>query len=143
MKIKLTFIITLLVLFSNLTYGQDKLKIERSENSRLIEVLNNSELISENSEKWLSVRIYKIDNGAGSAGFNSGEVSHNILVAVSEFDIGPEQNLFEIGPFYNPEFIKWDRKKEYEKEFEVEYGGYNDRKSIRLKVNINEMTIEK
>jgi hypothetical protein len=143
MKIKLSVIITLLALLTNVTYGQDNLKIERSQNTLLIEVLNNSELISENNEIWLSVRVYQISNGAGSAGFNSGEVSHNILIAVSEFDIAPKQNLFEIGPFFNPKFINWYGKTEYEKEFEIEYGIYDDRKTIRLKININEMTIEK
>ena len=55
-------------------------------NDRLIKVLNNSELIGENRENYLSIRIYTIDNGTGSAGFESCEVSHNLLIAVSEFD---------------------------------------------------------
>ena len=128
---------------TQISFGQNKLKIEKSENSRLTKVLNNSELIGENRENYLSVKIYTIDNGTGSAGFESCEVSHNLLIAISEFDEEPNQNLFEIGPFYNPKFIKWTEIKEYEREFEVEFGIYNNRKTVRLKVNINELKLEK
>ena len=108
MKIKSTLILIFTICLAQTSCGQNKLKIVKSENLRLIKVLNNSELLRENSEENLSVRIYKIDNGSGSAGIEEGhEVSHNLLIAVSEFDEQPKQNLFEIGPFYNPKFIKW------------------------------------
>ena len=143
MKIKSTLILVLIICLTQISFGQNKLKIEKSENSRLTKVLNNSELIGENRENYLSVKIYTIDNGTGSAGFESCEVSHNLLIAISEFDEEPNQNLFEIGPFYNPKFIKWTEIKEYEREFEVEFGIYNNRKTVRLKVNINELKLEK
>ena len=143
MKIKSTLILVLIICLTQISFGQNKLKIEKSENSRLTKVLNNSELIGENRENYLSVKIYTIDNGTGSAGLESSEVSHNLLIAVSEFDEEPNQNLFEIGPFYNPKFIKWTEIKEYEREFEVEFGIYNNRKTVRLKVNINKLKLEK
>ena len=143
MKIKSTLVIIFTICLVQISYGQDKLKIEKSENSRLIKVLNNSELIGGNRENNLSVRIYKIDNGSGSAGIPEGhEVSHNLLIAVSEYDEQPLQNLFEIGPFYNPKFIKWTGINESQKEFEIEYGTYSIGKSIKLKVNINELIME-
>jgi hypothetical protein len=99
MKIKSTFLLIFTICFIQVTFGQNELKIEKSENAKLIKVLNNSELIGENRENYLSVRIYKIDNGSGSAGIPEGhEVSHNLLIAVSEFDEKPNQNIFEIGP---------------------------------------------
>jgi hypothetical protein len=143
MNIKSTLIIILTICTIQISFGQNQLKIAKSENDRLIKVLNNSELIGENRENYLSVKIYTIDNGTGSAGFSSSEVSHNLLIAVSEFDEEPNQNIFEIGPFYNPKFIKWTDKKEYGKEFEVEYGINNNRKTIKLKININELKMEK
>ena len=144
MNIKSTLIIILTICSLQISFGQNELKIEKSKNDRLIKVLNNSELIGENRENYLSVRIYKIDNGSGSAGIPEGhEVSHNLLIAVSEFDEEPNQNLFEIRPFYNPKFMKWTDKKEYEKIFEIEYGIYNKRKTVKLKININELTLEK
>ena len=140
MKIKSTLILICLICFVNLSCGQEKVKIIKSDNNRLIKILNNSEQIGENRENYLSVRIYKIDNGSGSAGIEEGhEVSHNLLIAVSEFDEEPNQSLFEIGPFYNPKFVKWIGKREYQKEFEMEYGAYDNRKSVILKVNINEL----
>jgi len=105
MKINSILIIILAICFIQISFGQNELKIEKYENSRVIKVLNNSELIGENIENYLSVRIYIIDNGTGSAGFESREVSHNLLIAVSEFDEAPNQSVFEIGPFYNPKFI--------------------------------------
>jgi len=143
MNIKSTLIIILTICTIQISFGQNELKIAKSENNRLIKVLNNSALIGENRENYLSVRIYTIDNGTGSAGFESCEVSHNLLIAVSEFDEEPNQSLFEIGPFYNPKFLKWIDVKEYEKEFEVEYGIYNNRKTVKLKININELNMEK
>ena len=144
MKIKSTFLLIFTICFIQVTYGQNELKIEKSENVKLIKVLNNSELIGENRENYLSVRIYKIDNGSGSAGISEGhEVSHNLLIAVSEFDEKPNQNIFEIGPLYNPKFIIWNDIKKHERGFQIEYGIYNKRKKIKLKVNINELKMEK
>ena len=143
MKIKSILIIILTICRIQISFGQNELKIVKSDNSRLIKVLNSSELIGENRENYLSVRIYTIDNGIGSAGFPSSEVSHNLLIAVSEFDEEPNQNLFEIGPFYNPKFIKWTDIKEYERSFKIEYGIHKKRKTIKLKININELVLEK
>ncbi len=143
MKIKTILILFLTIFLVQISCGQNKLKIEKSENSRLIEVLNNSKLIGQNSEGHLSVKIYIIDNGSGSSRFEEGhEVSHNLLIAVSEFDEGPNQNLFEFGPLYNPKFIEWTRMNEYEREFEVEYGTYDAPKIVTLKVNINELKLK-
>ena len=144
MNIKSTFTLILTICLIQISFSQNELNIKKSKNFRLIKVLNNSELIGENRENYLSVRIYKIDNGSGSAGFPEGhEVSHNLLIAVSEFDEAPNHNLFEIGPFYNPKFVKWTDEKEYEKEFEIEYGIYSNQKTIKLKININELKMEK
>lgn len=143
MKIKSTLMFILSICFVNLSCGQEKVKIIKSDNNRLIKVLNNSELIGENRENNLSVRIYKIDNGSGSAGIEEGhEVSHNLLIAVSEFDEQPNQNLFEIGPFYNPKFVKMTVNEDYQKEFDIEYGAFGNRKSVKLKVNINELLMK-
>jgi hypothetical protein len=142
MKIKwiLLFLCTLCLVKT--TCGQSDLKISQSDNLRLVQVLNNSDLIVENREKGISVRIYAIDNGSGSAGFESGEVSHNLLIAVSEFDEYPNQNVFEIGPFYDPTFVQWIGEMEYLKGFEIEYGAYDDRKSLKLQVDINKLKMD-
>lgn len=147
-KLQMTLKSTLLLIFSfgllQLTFGQEKMKIKKSENGRLIKALNNARLIGENRENFLSVRIYKIDNGSGSAEFEEGhEVSHNLLIAVSEFDEEPNQSLFEVGPLINPVFVEWIEIKEYERRFEIEYGIHNSRETRKLKVNINELKLVK
>jgi hypothetical protein len=71
----------------------------------------------------------------------SSEVSYNLLVAISAIDEDPEQNLFEIGPFYNPKFISWHVAQENEKEFTIEYGPYDKRQSLRLGVNLQSLRI--
>ncbi|PTM08351.1 MAG: hypothetical protein DA407_08270 [Bacteroidetes bacterium] len=143
MNIKSTLALFFIICFVLTTFGQNKLKIENSDNSRLIKVLNNSELIAENRENYLSVRIYTIDNGTGSAGFPSSEVSHNLLIAVSEFDEAPNQSVFEIGPFISPKFIAWTSVKEHEREFTIEHGVFDNRETIKLKTNLNELILEK
>ena len=124
-------------------FGQYDMKISKLNDSKLVRVLNNSQLIGENRENSLSVRVYKMDNGSGSAGLPEGhEVSYNLLIAVSEYDEQPVQNLFEIGPFFNPKFVKWLGVKEFQKEFEIDFGVFDSRKSVKLVVNINELKIE-
>lgn len=143
MRYKSTIVLIITVFFVQTMYGQYDLKISNLNDSKLVRVLNNSQLIAENRENYLSVRVYKMDNGSGSAGFPEGhEVSHNLLVAVSEYDEQPVQNLFEIGPFFNPKFVKWLEVKKYQKEFEIEYGVFDSRKSVKLIVNINELKME-
>jgi len=140
-KILQILILTIILTSSNKIIGQQELKIKKLQNESLIKVLNNSQLIAENRENWISVRIYTVDNGSGSAGFESGEVSHNLLIAISGFDENPEQNLFEIGPFYNPDFQKWIELKDYVKSFEIIYGGLDNRKKIKLKVNLKKLEL--
>ncbi len=124
-------------------FGQSELIISKLDDLKLIKILNSTRLIGENNDNSLSVRIYQIDNGSGSARIPEGhEVSYNLLIAVSEFDEYPNQNLFEIGPFLSPKFIQWSDNMEYQKEFQIDYGPYNKKRSVILTVNINELIIK-
>ena len=143
MKIQISFLLLFSLCFVSLSCGQSELKIDKSENKRLIKALSSSNLIAENRENWIAVRVYTLDNGSGSAGFESCEVSHNLMIAVSEFDENPNQSVFEIGPFINPKFVKWTELHDYEKEFVMEFGVYDKRESFNLVVNINELKIKK
>ena len=133
----LTLTMILTMCFTQISFGQDELKIEKSDNSQLIKILNNSELIEASKDNFLSVKIFTSDNGTGSAAFPNSEVSYNLLIAVSEVDEKPDQNLFEIGPFYNPKVVEWTFEDEYEQEIEIEYGIYKSRQTVKLKININ------
>lgn len=140
MKDKLTLILFVIGMLQTL-YSQDQFKIDESNNSRLIKILNNSELIGDIVTDYVSVRIYKMDNGSGSAGHESCEVSFNLLVAVSEFGEYPNQNLFEIGQLYNPKFINWNHTEDSKIEFQIEHGNFNNRKTITLAVNVEELKL--
>ncbi len=142
MDIKAALFLILTFLSLSNSFSQSKMKIDKLDNSRLVKVLNNAELLKETKTTELSIRIYRIDNEPGSAGFANGEVTHNLLVAVSEFDEYPIQSLFEIGPFYNPVFKKWTET-DLRKAFVIEFGLFDQRKSIILAANIKELKMIK
>ena len=141
MRISKSIFFFFLLILVNSCFAQKELDIQTSDNAELIKALNSARLIADNREPNISVRIYKLDNGTGSAGSPSSEVSYNLLVAISAFDQEPEQNLFEIGPFYNPKFVSWQVHQKYEKEFVLEYGPYNERESLRVGVNLQSLWI--
>lgn len=140
MKYKLIIILILFQLIVLPIFGQDVLTINKLESHRLTKILNNVMKISENREGEISVKIYKIDNGSGSAHNETCEVSHNLLIAVSEYDEYPKQNLFEVGPFYNPKIIKLESQERH-KLFTVEYGEFDSRKSVKMKVSIDDLAL--
>ena len=135
----------LVLIFAISTFGiaQKDLTIKKVDDNRLVKVLNSSSLIAKNSEGFVSVKIFKVDNGSASAGFPNSEVSHDLLIAISAFDENPEQNLFEVGPFYNPKFKAWTEKNEYDKEFEIQHGPNNDPTKIKFLINLKELRIIK
>lgn len=115
--------------------------IKKFENSTVVELLNNATLLSDNSDAYLSVKVFKIANEPGSAGFPTGEVTHNLLIAVSEHDETPMQSLFEAGPFLNPEFVSWTSSNGYKKTFEIKSGVHSKRRKKKIKVDINNIEI--
>ena len=51
----------------------------------------------------LFLSIFQVNNGPGSAGLSeSHEVSHDLIICVSEYDEYPEKRIFRIGPFFDP-----------------------------------------
>lgn len=140
MKIFKAILLLTFGFFSISCSSQKNLDVTKSTNTELVRVLNSSEQIAVNTEDYLSVRIYKIDNGAGSAGLpESHEVNHTLLIAVSSFDEYPDQVLYKIGPFFNPEFIAWTNNNEHSKEFQIAYGMLENRKTVNLVVDTNKL----
>ena len=120
------------------------LKISKKKDENITHLLNNIKLFeSINTDEYL-IKIYSIDNGAGSAGFPNSEVSHNLLIAISEYDSAPDQNLFEIGEMYNPKFVKWIKNPNNKSvNFVIEYGPINKTKTKELSVDITNLMIVK
>ena len=84
---------------SHINAQENQIVIDEFENDKLVKALNSVEKLSVNREKYLSVKIYRLDNGSGRGNSPSCEVSHNLLIATSAFDEAPEQHLLEIGEF--------------------------------------------
>ena len=118
---------------------KDQIIINEFENDKLIKALNNAEKLSENREKYLSVKIYRLDNGSGSGNSPTCEVSHNLLIATSGSGEAPEQHLFEISEFINPVFIKWENVSEYQKSFIIEYSSKEKRIRKQFEVRLDSL----
>jgi hypothetical protein len=76
----LIFIIAFFI--CNLSFGQ-VVDIQSVENVDIVKLLNNLESFSENKTEDLSIRVYMLGNESGSAGFESGEVTHKLHFAVA------------------------------------------------------------
>lgn len=138
--LKYLFLLTCFFLINFSLRAQNDLEVRQVRSSKLVELLNNVEFIQRGRTEHYIIRLYKLHNGAGSAGFRNGEVSHNLYVAISEFDETPDQNLFEIGPFLNPTFLKWEEDKD-RGIFHLEFGPANKRSIIKLAVDIQNLAI--
>jgi hypothetical protein len=138
---KLIGILALCILSSSL-FAQEN-EVAKATNSELIKFANSSNLIASTQEAQnIRIRIYTLHNEPGSAAYATGEVTHNILVSVSEYDEYPRQNLFIVSEFLSPSFQKWSGTKNDSATAIIEYGPYNARKSIKLKISINNVMIE-
>lgn len=70
--------------------------------------------------KDFALRIHKKENPYGSAGNDSGEITHSYFFVVSDNDDAPRRSVFEIGEFYGPN-VKAVREKEKIIEVDIEY----------------------
>ena len=142
MKIKSILILGFIICLAHISHGQDKIKIIQLNDQRLVKILNNIELESKVFDEYLTVRFYRLDNGTGSAGFPNSEVTHNYLIAVSEFDENPKQKLFEIGPFYNSRIHLVSTANDV-MEFGIEFGAIENLNLAKFKISIDEIKMEK
>jgi hypothetical protein len=132
----------LLVLLMNIgcSYGQE-VKVAMVEDQDLIHLLNNIKELSSTRTKNLSITIFSVANPSGSAGNGSDEIDYDLLIAVSEYDELPEQSLFRLSNFYNPAIKKWNTKTG-DPEVTIEYGPYDDRKEILLRISLQNILLE-
>ena len=120
------------------------IKISKINDVNLVKFANNSKMIANTqAARDISVRIFLLGNEPGSAGNENGEVTHDFIIAVSEFDEYPKQNLFVISSFYNPSFVEWSDIERSSICAKAEYGPYNDKKTIKFRISIDEIKVEK
>lgn len=141
MKRYILFILCFTV-FYQIINGQSDLKTEKIKDDRLVKILNGLTLFSEKKTNDLSIKIFSVDNEPGSAGHDSGEITHDLYIAVSQFDEYPLQNVFNIGQFYNPKLINWTGEEIYQI-ISIEHGEISDRQTIKIKITIDKIIIIK
>ena len=118
--------------------------INRIENLDLVKFANSARLIaSSNAAEGISVKLYKLHNEPGSAGFATGEVTHNLFIAVSEYDEYPLQNLFSVSEFLNPEFVEWKKISEDTIIATIEHSINSKRQKANIRISINNIKLEK
>ena len=139
---KMTFLILLTTLSLDCAFGQTELKVTKIKDEQLTKILNNIQMLTEKKTNELSICVFKVGNPSGSAGKESCEITHNLYIAVSEYDEYPAQNLFVFGPVYNPKTNDWTGK-DNEQELTIEYGAYDSRQRITLKISLDKIEIKK
>jgi hypothetical protein len=88
-----------------------------------------------------AIHIFRRGNGPGSAQFKEGsESTHNVIIAVSEYDEFPDTKVFSIGPFYAPKIVGGkDLKDHYE--IEIDHGPSASRVKTRMLVFNDRVTL--
>ncbi|GGC63011.1 hypothetical protein GCM10011387_15750 [Pedobacter quisquiliarum] len=87
-------------------------------------------------------KVFKINNGSGSAGLESCEVNYSIVFCLAEYDENPESKLYKIGPFKKPELIKKVDSGRFVT-FHVRDGYENDLTTYKMVVSETGAKIEK
>ena len=113
---------------------------ERVTDKELVYLLNRIEVLGEAESRDLSVRVLQASDLPGSAGYESGEVTHTVYVAVSEYDELPEQSLFRLSELLAPAFA--GSGQEGEVAFYLSYGALSDRKRVRVVPSLERLDIE-
>ena len=130
----------MLLLNFTLAFGQE-IEINKIEDYNLVKLINGIELLSEKRTDDLSLRIFKLANLPGSAGYASSEVIHDLLIAVSEYDELPDQSVFRVSSFYNPKIMDW-KTENLEPVVLIEYGPYDERKQLTIQISLQKITLE-
>lgn len=105
------FFILLFFALSNFAYSQNLKKTEVKEvaNKAIIEILTHFESHTSLIGKKLTIGIFKIGNGSGSANVaGDDEISETYFFTVtgSPGDEKPEFKVFSLGPFYASKIVK-------------------------------------
>jgi hypothetical protein len=134
-----SIIIIFVFIFNVSCFAQETGTIEQIKNSEIVKIFNQVELLKEFKTENLAIRIFILGNESGSAGFNNGEITHNIYIAVSEFDELPNQSLFCIKNLYAMEIENIDYSNDNYAFMEISYIKNDKKKHEKYKITINEI----
>lgn len=96
-----TLLLTLLSLFSLNALAQSTKvnEVTQKDFVKFTESIQGYELFK-GEQLW--AKVFLIDNGSGSAGTESCEVSYSLLICLAQYDEYPDSKLYKIGPFVSP-----------------------------------------
>lgn len=110
--------------------------IEQVEEYDIVRLLNELTFINSYRTDELSIKIMSSPNLPGSAGFNSGEVTTNIWIAVSEYDELPEQKLYRVNNLYAPEPMSFDGENPKQVKLTIQHIVGETKEKIRLQFSM-------
>jgi hypothetical protein len=116
--------------------NKNDISIENFEDFEIQKLLNEVEILKEFKTSELSVRIMELGNFPGSAGFANGEITQDLLIAVSEFGEIPKQNLFRISELYNPKIETINKNNESKPIIEI---SFENGQKLKIELSINEI----
>lgn len=96
-----TLLLTLLSLFSLNALAQSTRvnEVTQKDFVKFTESIQGYEFFK-GEQLW--AKVFLTDNGSGSAGTESCEVSYSLLICLAQYDEYPDSKLYKIGPFVNP-----------------------------------------
>lgn len=138
-------VITLVFLFCIVKFcdaQESNVKVHKFTNRALINMLCSVDTTILKSNYQLAVRIYRVNNGSGSAHFEgTDEVSNNFVIAVSSKDEVPEVNAYTVGSFLYPKIVSFEEKSSKEFLFVIETGIKDHRKKVEVTIGIDKIIV--
>lgn len=133
-------IIIIFAFFFNVScFAQKAGQIEQINEYEIVKIFNQVELLKEFKTENLAIRVFMLGNEPGSAGFNSGEITHDIYIAVSEFGELPNQSLFCVKNLYAMEIENIDYSNDNYALMAISHIKNGTRKIEKLKITIKEI----
>jgi len=114
-------------------------KVEKIEEIPFAEFISYLEILKEFKTNDLIVRIIQVSNESGSAGFSSGEVTHNLYISVSEYGEYYIGNVFMIPNLYNIQIGKIETTNSKSPTIEISYGISEKRETVKLILTTEEI----
>ena len=105
----------------------------------IVHFLNSHQILADEDFDELSVRVMSSKNTYSEDDFEHGATTSKIIIAVSEFDEAPTQNLFMIIPLFNPDVKKLENIDNYSALLTLEYGFHDVRETTTFRIELNEV----
>jgi hypothetical protein len=108
----------------------------------VVHFLNSHRILVDEDFDELSVRVMSSVNTSSEDDFEYGASTSKIIIAVSEFDEAPTQNLFMIIPLLNPTLENLEAIDDYTVLLSIEYGFKNERMETKFRIKLDEVVPE-